>query len=269
MTSRLSNLNNLFGYFDDDCKTSSKTTNELKEKKQYLRNHTLSLPKSGHAISVHFDKIDDVIIDAINESEIVVGAIAWLTNFRILKALSKAERIAIVTQKEDFLRRDINTANYNNWRADIRKHYDALNSFDYDDFCESYPGQQEFDPDYNYIAQHWLFNASGMYLQQNDAIRCIGIYPEDGRISPKMHHKFLILGDRDYGEGLIMRPKCVITGSFNLTQNATKSRENIVILNDPEICQAYLSEWAQLWSLSEELDWTSSEPNISAFDIGT
>lgn len=88
-----------------------------------------------------------------------------------------------------------------------------------------------------------------------------------GHESPLMHHKFLVFGEKH--EGLIMRPKCVVTGSFNLTRNAQRSRENVVMIEDTRVCQSFLSEWAQLWGMSEPLDWSSPEPSPSAIDMAT
>lgn len=55
----------------------------------------------------------------------------------------------------------------------------------------------------------------------------------------------------------VQRGVMVWTGSYNFTQNAERSWENAVIIRDPVIADAYLREWAQLYSLSEPLDWKS------------
>jgi phosphatidylserine/phosphatidylglycerophosphate/cardiolipin synthase-like enzyme len=82
-----------------------------------------------------------------------------------------------------------------------------------------------------------------------------------------MHHKFLVFGHRC--QNLVMSPGCVVTGSFNLTPNAVRSRENVLLIEDMDICHAYLSEWAQLWSMSEPLDWSSLEPAPEKMYVGT
>jgi phosphatidylserine/phosphatidylglycerophosphate/cardiolipin synthase-like enzyme len=67
----------------------------------------------------------------------------------------------------------------------------------------------------------------------------------------------------------MMTPRMVITGSFNMTANANRSRENIVVIEDHRISQAYISEWAQLWSFSEPLDWEHTEPHHPEIYVGT
>jgi len=48
-----------------------------------------------------------------------------------------------------------------------------------------------------------------------------------------LHHKFAVIDSR-----------YVVTGSFNWTQSAeTRNRENLVILDCPELAQAYNAEW--------------------------
>ena len=82
-----------------------------------------------------------------------------------------------------------------------------------------------------------------------------------------MHHKFLVFGYKAEG-GMAMLPRCVVSGSFNMSLNAVKTRENVLIVEDEAICQAYLSEWAQLWCMSEDLDWDSPEPNPDTIHTG-
>lgn len=61
-----------------------------------------------------------------------------------------------------------------------------------------------------------------------------------GRIDKKsglMHNKFII---RDN--------ECVLTGSFNFTDNAVyRNRENFIIICDKEVAQKYTDEFNKLW----------------------
>ena len=50
---------------------------------------------------------------------------------------------------------------------------------------------------------------------------------------------------------------CVWTGSYNISQTATKSLENAVVIRDQVIAEAYFNEWSQIMALSEPLDWES------------
>ncbi|MGO9485794.1 MAG: phospholipase D-like domain-containing protein [Rhodomicrobium sp.] len=231
-----------------------------------LKNYSVESSNGGR-IAVRFEKIEELFVDLARKHEVVVGAVAWLTNNDILSALSTPAHVAIVVQKEDFLRRDSGVTSYPRWRHDLRCLYNAIRPFDMLDFKETYPGQQEDHPDYNPAVQHWLFNASGEFQVGGEPIRCLGYAVQNNRQIPKMHHKFLVFGDRQ--EGLIMRPRCVVTGSFNLTQNAVRSRENVIVVEDQAICHAFISEWAQLWCLSEKLDWSSPEPVVEEMNMAT
>jgi phosphatidylserine/phosphatidylglycerophosphate/cardiolipin synthase-like enzyme len=94
-----------------------------------------------------------------------------------------------------------------------------------------------------------------------------------------MHHKFLVVGgvadadcpDEDRtatGWEPVFEPAAVWTGSFNFTNNGGDSIENAVIIHDPVIATAYLNEWAQVFALSEPLDW-ESEYIAPEWRIGT
>ncbi|MEK7449656.1 MAG: phospholipase D family protein [Planctomycetota bacterium] len=53
----------------------------------------------------------------------------------------------------------------------------------------------------------------------------------------KMHHKFAVIDER-----------IVITGSFNWTYSAEKyNNENLLVIYDQELAQAYLAQWQALW----------------------
>jgi phosphatidylserine/phosphatidylglycerophosphate/cardiolipin synthase-like enzyme len=49
----------------------------------------------------------------------------------------------------------------------------------------------------------------------------------------------------------------VWTGSFNFTYTGTRSFENAIYIEDPEVSRAYFNEWEQIAALSEPLDWES------------
>lgn len=59
----------------------------------------------------------------------------------------------------------------------------------------------------------------------------------------KMHHKFALL-DR----------KLVLTGSYNWTAaSEEKNHENLLVLRNPELVQAYRAEFAALWEKSTKV----------------
>ncbi len=257
------NLNAMTARFFDRPFINGKRERRYRNVK--LGDHSIRQPCPAD-VAVHFSDIADVIIGNIYTHEVVVGCVAWLTHPGILSALGRCKKAAIVVQKEDFLRRDCDM-NFPPWKQQLRAAYDKLPSFSAFDFRNSYPGQQELEDDYCYEAQHSLFDPTGMYVMPEEAVRCIGYARNDSAQIPRMHHKFMVFGDLD--DGLIMRPNCVVTGSFNMTRNAVASRENVVEISNREICLAYLSEWAQLWCMSEALDWMSPEPKPDDIDMST
>jgi len=66
-----------------------------------------------------------------------------------------------------------------------------------------------------------------------------------------MHHKFCVI------DGHIL-----ITGSFNWTNQAVKeNQENVIILNDKELCMKYTAEYNKLW---EQFKNNKVIPNLEA-----
>ena len=71
---------------------------------------------------------------------------------------------------------------------------------------------------------------------------------------PRMHNKFLVFCTcTDQG----ITPYAVWTGSYNFSYNSGNSLENAVYIRDEDIAKRYYDEWAWIFGLSEELDWTS------------
>ena len=52
-----------------------------------------------------------------------------------------------------------------------------------------------------------------------------------------------------------MEPYAVWTGSYNFTKNAEFSLENAVYIKNSKLACQYFSQWGQIASLSEPLDW--------------
>lgn len=77
------------------------------------------------------------------------------------------------------------------------------------------------------------------------AIRVIG--SGSGYNKSLMHHKFLV-GMNKEGEAL-----WVSTGSFNMTQSATKHLENCMVIEDPACAKIYLDEFVSLYKISKPL----------------
>lgn len=200
---------------------------------------------STHAnnVEVCFRSLDTRLIEFINEAEMVIGCVAWLTNFNILKALAQ-KQCSIVVQKEDFLRPDLNNVE-GDWKKTLRESYEQLK-------CSlerySFPG---------IVSELSVFGDLKV-----SGVRCVGNHNYE-RIAafPRMHNKFLvacsILKSTEKHEPPLIIPEKVWSGSFNLSENATLSFENALIITCPKISNAYMNEFEQIYALSEGLDWTS------------
>lgn len=216
-------------------------------------------------VTVFFDEIKANLIREIKQSELVLGCVAWLTDFDILEALSKVPSVVICVQKEDFLRPDVGVkANDKAWRLKLRNAYDKLK--------HDRVSRLDFSP--------ILREANRLGEEGFDhSVVCVGNYNRDKNPAfPRMHNKFLVMSDSkefvpslstlynseyDVRNGHNKLTK-VWTGSFNFTQNAGRSFENALLLTNPEIVQAYFLEWQYIMMFSEDLNWYSdwTEPEL-------
>jgi hypothetical protein len=193
-------------------------------------------------LRVHFRDLAMALEGYIAEADLVVGCVAWLTHEGLLRALASVpEGVALVVQKEDFLRPDMQPVS-RTWSQWLRAQYATLPA----------PPNR-----YEYAAP--LRDCTTCGEPEIDPVRCVGNYNEDHAPAfPRMHHKFLVfcrMATRKSSLDSPVEPYAVWTGSFNLTQNATNSLENALYITTPAIVQAYYHEWAQIEALSEPLDW--------------
>lgn len=201
--------------------------------------------KSG-STNVYFRDLKNKLIGHINEYEIIVGCIAWLTDFDILRALA-AKSTTIIVQKEDFLRPDLQ-ARRSNWKANLRRAYNSL-SFEH----------TRYDFQTNILSSMSVCSDPDI-----EAVRCVGNFNSDKKPAfPRMHNKFIVFckletttNDWD-GEADNIVPCAVWTGSFNFTKNAGHSFENALFIEEPDIATAYFKEYGFVAGLSEPLDWSS------------
>jgi len=238
-------------------------------KNSFFDYSTLSANKDTE---VYFRDLKEHLIKKIHAADIILGCVAWLTDFDILRALSEKE-VSIVVQKEDFLRPDAGTNRDNSlWKKRLQAAYMKVGT----------------------RIERWQFlgcNVHNLSMGGDpvlDGIRCAGNHNKDRNPSfPRMHNKFLVFGkeiplDKEpvvvpnitdssdpfagFMRGdindcdLPKRPfdlTSVWTGSFNLSKNAGYSLENAVVISDEKIAQAYYGEWGQIVAISEPLDWES------------
>jgi hypothetical protein len=192
--------------------------------------------------SVFFRNLEEELIQLILKAQVVIGCVAWLTNERILQALSKVKGVSIIVQKEDLLRPDI--ASDYRFAEKLRVLYQAL------------PGTLDRQYDFDTILSQLNYCTDGSI----EAVRCVGNYNQDKSPSfPRSHHKFVLFCDyEDDEDGQCdshIRPYAVWTGSYNFTKTAGESFENALVLREEEIIQAYYHEYSQIAALSEPLNW--------------
>jgi hypothetical protein len=212
-------------------------------------------------VKVFFDGLEDALIEQVKQADAVLGVVAWLTSQRILDALALKEVVSIVVQKEDFLRPDLySTPNRRAWAHQLREMYERLK-------CD--------------IGRYWIPYIGEMLSTNGDwgvqAVRCVGNYNRSQAPAfPRAHHKFVTFCRWEYVEELgrgidpadsqieegeqeieTLVPYAVWTGSYNFTENASKSLENALLITHPEIVHAFLVEYGHILALSEPLDWES------------
>jgi hypothetical protein len=198
--------------------------------------------KSAQMVA-HFGDLTGPAIEFIARSSVILGCVAWLTSYPILDALAKVDDVALVVQKEDFLRPDLGATKAQ--KTGLRKRYDRL-SCDIPRYSMPMP----------------LSEMSYLSDPEVRAVRCAGHgNAPKSQAMPRMHHKFLVRCVNQQTDGgsspTDLRAEAVWTGSFNFSNNGAQSFENAVEIHDEVIAAAYLHEFARVASISEPLDWTS------------
>jgi hypothetical protein len=188
---------------------------------------------------IFFRNLEENLIQQINQADIVVGCVAWLTNENILKALAQKASVNIVVQKEDFLRPETKSQY---WAKNLRRLYSGLKSFS----IIQTKRKSFFD------------NVS--FMSERPPVVCVGNHNADkSPAHPRMHNKFMVFFKESKkainGYLPTYEPYAVWTGSFNMTHNATMSLENAVLISDVDIAYQYYNEFGQIYALAEYLDW--------------
>lgn len=243
--------------------------NKFKESKQEVDFERDYSTKSGN-VEIVFRNIKQRLITELKnlpKNHAVIGCVAWLTDFDVLRAM-KGKSLGIVVQKEEFLRPDkiiASKTSFIDWAEKLRTLYDEATQS---------RNPPMWLPNFNFPNRKSEIHG----YQHADAgdIRCIGYVSTERKEKstlPLMHHKFLVFletvvkkkqktdtdsddsDDPDAYESKSYRPYKVWTGSFNMSVNASNSLENVVIIDDEKIVQSYCQEWANLYFNSEALDW--------------
>ena len=244
------------------------TALKIQDDNPYHHGYSLRDYSSGDisdcSVEVFFRNHKDHLLQLINNYSYVVGCVAWLTDLDVLEAMAtNMEHVSIIVQKEDFLRPDGSSKSF---YADLRKAYKALPS-----------SFGRFDVDSELVSSLSVSDDNAI-----EAVRCVGNHNRDQNPAfPRMHNKFLVftndlhvifdfmirsLDITEEDEGLIDEipnvlgisdDACVWTGSYNISNTATKSFENAIVIHNKDAATCYFREWAQITALSEPLDWTS------------
>lgn len=242
-----------------------------------LENNNAITEGNFDCVEAIFRDHESKLIDLIKRFEkgAIFGCVAWLTSEPVLKALAKCTHVQIVVQKEDFLRPDSHQGKYNPWKNKLHRLYKNIN----------------FSMERHFM-KYGVRELSICSDPTVEGVRCVGNHNKDKSPAfPRAHHKFLVFCELEntvetssgYVKGQYVenaysyetqdyKPISVWTGSYNITDNATRSFENVIYLEDNSgtnpILEAYLKEHHQILSISEPLDWTSQwcEPE---YRIGT
>lgn len=195
--------------------------------------------KSGN-IEIVFRKIKERLIQEIDKSDLVFGAVAWLVDKDVLKALS-FKQCQIVLQKEDFLRPDLAEFLSDKDKKCLQDLYQDLS-------CNL--NTTQFQGKIVDLVRYGIFD-----LQP---VTCFGYYNQRLRhCTPKMHNKFFIFATLDKYTNKV-EPQKVWTGSANITQMSMHSLENGVIIDDKDIANSYMKEYEQIYFISDKLNWNSN-----------
>lgn len=200
-----------------------------KEKSQFdwtLRHRS----KTVGATTVHFGDLLPALVEFIEDSEAIVGCVAWVTSADVVDALCKRP-VALIVNKEPTLKPS-GKASAGRQRETLARLVGGLRRRDF-----PAPLSQMYQNAKDFI----------------DPVRVTGHTGARAANSPLMHHKFAVRLTNG-------QPTAVWTGSFNWTKNASSSIENAVEIHDTEIAAAYLAEFARVAALSEPMNYYSPRP---------
>lgn len=190
-------------------------------------------------VEVFFRNLKEHLLEQILSADMVIGAVAWITDLDILMALAQKETLLVV-QKEDFLRPDLQSALTASDKATLHQAYDALQPFDGRKVPIG-PFAQALYPD---------------KLAHLAPVRSFGYcVPTQMYRVPKMHNKFLAFLQHD--ENDTYQPTSVWTGSLNFTAMSLNSLENAIVIHDPEIAEAFICEAQIIYLKGDPLNWES------------
>lgn len=192
----------------------------------------------SNGVTAYFRNLKEHLLHHIHEADMVMGAVAWITDLDILEALSEKPTLLTI-QKEDFLRPDLSSRLKPEDKRKLHAAYAKLKPFD-GSVVSIGPFYQCTDDTYKNLPPILCFG----YHKKNEMYR-----------TPRLHNKFLVFLTLKNG---LYYPTSVWTGSLNLTQLSIHSLENAILVTDNKIASAYAEEAQIIYLLGEPLNWSSS-----------
>jgi phosphatidylserine/phosphatidylglycerophosphate/cardiolipin synthase-like enzyme len=173
-----------------------------------------------------FEDIESFVLDFIDKSDVVVGCVAWLSNYRILQALAR-KRVSIVV--DDPLRHSLSDGK----ATFLKKSYARMSRMN----------KFWFHPHlFNYDVDGPVYYAA-VRMREMPAFNL-------------MHHKFLVrCAWAPACAPFYVQPSAVLTGSYNFTLAARSNEENVVVVTDLDIVQRFYAEWERQFRGSTNIKW--------------
>lgn len=186
-------------------------------------------------------------LDMTVPGDFVFAAVAWLTSKPILEAMHRAHKrgvvVLVVLQKEKWLRKGKSQSEF---QKKLRSHYDALGTHQVEVVEKLVGNYYPFG-----AGKNWRFDSKPLVA----SVRCLGDEVVSEFNARRMHHKFVVFGQRNSDNTCTATH--VWTGSYNFSKSAELSLENAIYIKDTGIANQYACEFAAIFLNTEPLDWIS------------
>jgi len=233
---------------DDDDETTTKDTPSL----QVTLNTQVTPALVASPKTEFFKKdINRAVAQMLEKSSYVVGCVAWVTEYQILRAMSKQVGVCLIVQRETYL---VRKDKRDDWRIRLKATYAKLPHFPFHSLTTKDPMQMAV---FKQIAKEQKEKAMAVRymgkqqtrrvqnrqhaktpaVEDQMAVEKQGVEPEDASM---MHNKFLVFFNASG------QPFAAWMGSSNLTKNAENSLENAVIFHDVETAKYYFNLFLEL-----------------------
>lgn len=215
---------------------------------------------TSSGITCHFQNIDKYIAKYICQSDAVFGCVCWLTSQTIMNAMISVNTLMIVSKDAQIRPEICNSGRPRDLAKLTLENYSKF-SFDFDNFIL---------PD--------EVKSIEKYKDQIQPVRCCGAYATDTQDETLMHNKYIVLckaqrtkeptADTEQKKShkrkehikKILIPYAIVTGSYNYCPAANNSFENAIFIRNEPIARAYLSNFFNIFMLSEKIPWTNPCP---------